>query len=103
LLSSFNPSVARAATSDQATPTPTPNPETEPQGARAVSKDIAGKGVANPTALTLSTSMMLRHLGLHSFSDRCVPRVLRRSGGALCAPCLSLEGGAAGRGLGLVD
>ena len=40
------------------------------QGARAVSNDIAGQGVANPTALTLSTSMMLRHLGLHSFSDR---------------------------------
>lgn len=40
------------------------------QGARAVSKDQAGKAVANPTALTLSTSMMLRHLGLHSFSDR---------------------------------
>lgn len=30
----------------------------------------AGKGIANPTALMLSTSMMLRHLQLHSFSDR---------------------------------
>ncbi|KAF8056351.1 IDH1 [Scenedesmus sp. PABB004] len=40
------------------------------QGARHVSKAIAGKGVANPTALLLSTSMMLRHLQLHSFSDR---------------------------------
>ena len=42
------------------------------QGARAVSNELAGRGVANPTALALSTSMMLRHLGLHSFSDRCV-------------------------------
>jgi len=40
------------------------------QGARHVSRAIAGKGVANPTALLLSTSMMLRHLQLHSFSDR---------------------------------
>lgn len=42
------------------------------QGARHVGKDIAGKGLANPTALMLSTSMMLRHLQLHSFSDRWV-------------------------------
>jgi isocitrate dehydrogenase (NAD+) len=40
------------------------------QGARHVAKDIAGKGIANPTALLLSASMMLRHLQLHSFSDR---------------------------------
>ncbi|KAI8474612.1 MAG: isocitrate dehydrogenase, NAD-dependent [Monoraphidium minutum] len=46
------------------------------QGARAVSSELAGKGVANPTALTLSTSMMLRHLGLHSFSDRLEAAVL---------------------------
>ncbi|GBF92681.1 hypothetical protein Rsub_05050 [Raphidocelis subcapitata] len=46
------------------------------QGARAVSNDLAGRGVANPTALTLSTSMMLRHLGLHSFSDRLEAAVL---------------------------
>ena len=46
------------------------------QGARAVSKDLAGQGVANPTALALSTSMMLRHLGLHSFSDRLEAAVL---------------------------
>ena len=36
-----------------------------------VSKKIAGQGIANPTALLLATSMMLRHLQLHSFSDRC--------------------------------
>lgn len=41
------------------------------QGARHVSKDVAGKGIANPTAVLLSASMMLRHLQLHSFSDRC--------------------------------
>eukprot|EP00878_Enallax_costatus_P008185 GHUV01008558.1.p1 GENE.GHUV01008558.1~~GHUV01008558.1.p1 ORF type:complete len:350 (+),score=79.36 GHUV01008558.1:142-1191(+) len=40
------------------------------QGARHVNKHIAGKGIANPTALLLATSMMLRHLQLHSFSDR---------------------------------
>jgi isocitrate dehydrogenase (NAD+) len=40
------------------------------QGARHVSKDVAGKGIANPTAVLLSASMMLRHLQLHSFSDR---------------------------------
>jgi isocitrate/isopropylmalate dehydrogenase len=27
--------------------------------------DITGKGLANPTALLLSSVMMLRHLGLH--------------------------------------
>lgn len=42
------------------------------QGARHVSKNIAGKGIANPTAVLLSASMMLRHLQLHSFSDRWV-------------------------------
>lgn len=40
------------------------------QGARHVAKDIVGKGIANPIALMLATSMMLRHLSLHSFSDR---------------------------------
>jgi isocitrate dehydrogenase (NAD+) len=40
------------------------------QGARHVGKDIAGHGIANPTALMLTCSMMLRHMMLHSFSDR---------------------------------
>ncbi|KAJ3255809.1 hypothetical protein HK103_006067 [Boothiomyces macroporosus] len=31
--------------------------------------DIAGKGVANPTALLLSSLMMLRHLGFHEKSE----------------------------------
>lgn len=30
--------------------------------------DITGKGLANPTALLLSSVMMLRHLGLHEKS-----------------------------------
>ena len=40
------------------------------QGARHVAKDIAGQGVANPTAALLAGAMMLRHLNLPDFSDR---------------------------------
>ncbi|KAI9887213.1 MAG: NAD-dependent isocitrate dehydrogenase [Watsoniomyces obsoletus] len=32
--------------------------------------DIAGKGLANPTALLLSSVMMLQHMGLNSHADR---------------------------------
>ncbi|KAK3936771.1 isocitrate dehydrogenase [NAD] subunit 2, mitochondrial [Diplogelasinospora grovesii] len=32
--------------------------------------DIAGKGLANPTALLLSSMMMLRHMGLNDYADR---------------------------------
>ncbi|KAF2456081.1 isocitrate dehydrogenase, NAD-dependent [Lineolata rhizophorae] len=32
--------------------------------------DIAGKGLANPTALLLSSIMMLQHMGLNEFADR---------------------------------
>ena len=32
--------------------------------------DIAGKNLANPTALLLSSLMMLRHMNLHDFADR---------------------------------
>jgi isocitrate dehydrogenase (NAD+) len=32
--------------------------------------DIAGKGVANPTALLLSALLMLRHIGEHDIADR---------------------------------
>ena len=42
------------------------------QGARHVGRDIAGKGIANPVATLLSTSMMFRHLNLPDFSDRSV-------------------------------
>ncbi|KAI0092844.1 hypothetical protein BDY19DRAFT_926675 [Irpex rosettiformis] len=32
--------------------------------------DIAGKGLANPTALLLSSMMMLRHMNLNSYADK---------------------------------
>ncbi len=41
------------------------------QGARHVAKDIAGRGIANPTAALLAGAMLLRHLNLPDFSDRC--------------------------------
>ena len=40
------------------------------QGARHVGREIEGKGVANPTAMLLSTVLLLRHAGLHSFANR---------------------------------
>ena len=46
------------------------------QGARHVAADIAGRGVANPTAGLLSTVMLLRHLNLPAFSDRLESAVL---------------------------
>ncbi|HMS55421.1 MAG TPA: isocitrate/isopropylmalate dehydrogenase family protein [Fimbriimonadaceae bacterium] len=55
--------------------------------------DIAGKGVANPTALLLSAVMMLRHLGHHEQADRIANSVLR-----VCSDgrCLTVDlGGAA--------
>jgi NAD-dependent isocitrate dehydrogenase len=39
--------------------------------------DIAGKGVANPTALLFSAVMMLRHLGKNDQADRIMNSVLR--------------------------
>jgi len=39
------------------------------QGTRHLAKDIAHKRIANPTAILLSSSMMLRHLGLPHFAD----------------------------------
>ena len=39
--------------------------------------DIAGKGIANPTALLFSAVMMLRHLGEHEKADRILNAVLR--------------------------
>lgn len=39
--------------------------------------DIAGKGVANPTALLLSAVMMLRYLGENEKADRIMNAVLR--------------------------
>jgi isocitrate dehydrogenase (NAD+) len=40
------------------------------QGARDVQKGLAGKSVANPTAMLLSTAMMFRHLGLEIYASR---------------------------------
>lgn len=39
--------------------------------------DIAGKDLANPTALLLSACMMLRHMKLHSHADRIQTAVLQ--------------------------
>ncbi|MBS1716394.1 MAG: isocitrate/isopropylmalate dehydrogenase family protein [Armatimonadetes bacterium] len=39
--------------------------------------DIAGLGVANPTALLMSATMMLRHLGEHEKADAIVNSVIR--------------------------
>ncbi|GLI59623.1 hypothetical protein VaNZ11_001489 [Volvox africanus] len=47
------------------------------QGARHVAKDLAGRGVANPTATLLSTAMMFRHLKLAGFADRLDAAVLQ--------------------------
>ncbi len=38
--------------------------------------DIAGKGLANPTALLLSSVMMLRHMGLNEYGDKIENAVL---------------------------
>ena len=38
-------------------------------GCRHVGRDIEGKNRANPTAMILSSVMMLRHLGLHRHAD----------------------------------
>ena len=39
--------------------------------------DIAGKGIANPTALLMSAVMMLRHIGERSLADKISRAVLR--------------------------
>lgn len=50
--------------------------------------DIAGKGVANPTAMVLSAVMMLRHLGENEKADRIENSVMR-----VCADgkCLTVD------------
>lgn len=40
-------------------------------------KDLAGKGVANPTAELLASCMMLRHLKLPNYADRLEGAVLK--------------------------
>lgn len=39
------------------------------QGCRHAGLDIAGQNVVNPAAILVSSSMMLRHLGLPNFAD----------------------------------
>jgi isocitrate dehydrogenase (NAD+) len=39
--------------------------------------DIAGKGIANPTALTFSGVLMLRHLGEDAAASRIIEAVFR--------------------------
>jgi isocitrate dehydrogenase (NAD+) len=46
--------------------------------------DIAGKGVANPSALLLSSLMMLRHLGENEKADRIQKAVLRVCNDGIC-------------------
>ena len=38
--------------------------------------DIAGKDLANPTALLLSSMMMLQHMGLHSHAEKITKAIL---------------------------
>lgn len=40
------------------------------QGARHIGMDIAGRDVANPTAIILAASMMLRHIQLPMHANR---------------------------------
>lgn len=50
-------------------------------GARHTGSDIEGKGVANPTAFIFSSTLLLRHLNLHSHADlisKAVKRVIRQ-------------------------
>ncbi len=46
--------------------------------------DIAGKGVANPTALLFSALMMLRHIGENEIADRVQKSVIRVCGDGKC-------------------
>lgn len=46
-------------------------------GTRHQAKDIRGKGIANPTAMILSSAMMLRHINLPHFAERIQNAVLK--------------------------
>jgi len=46
--------------------------------------DIAGKGIANPTALLMSATMMLHHLGHHEMANNISSSVLRVCGDGKC-------------------
>ncbi|CEH13161.1 mitochondrial nad-dependent isocitrate dehydrogenase subunit 1 precursor [Ceraceosorus bombacis] len=46
-------------------------------GCRHVAKDIMGKGTANPAAMLLSSTMMLRHLGLDAHANQIAESVYK--------------------------
>lgn len=54
--------------------------------------DIAGKNVANPTALLLSAAMMLRHIGMNQLGDKVQDACLqvRPHWGGGCSLCWCL-------------
>lgn len=45
------------------------------QGTRHAGLDIAGENKANPTAILLSSAMMLRHMNLPKFADKIINAV----------------------------
>eukprot|EP01026_Neomeris_dumetosa_P047466 TRINITY_DN40784_c1_g1_i1.p1 TRINITY_DN40784_c1_g1~~TRINITY_DN40784_c1_g1_i1.p1 ORF type:complete len:412 (+),score=40.34 TRINITY_DN40784_c1_g1_i1:183-1238(+) len=47
------------------------------QGARHTAREETGLGVSNPTAMLLSTAMMMRHLKWHDFSSRLENAVMQ--------------------------
>lgn len=54
--------------------------------------DIAGKGLANPTALLLSSIMMLQHMGLHEYAGKIQSAIFKvlAEGKVRYLPLLSL-------------
>lgn len=54
--------------------------------------DIAGKNLANPTALLLSSCMMLRHLGMLEEAQRVERAVLKTIGGKRTVKTMDLGG-----------
>eukprot|EP01023_Acetabularia_acetabulum_P047902 TRINITY_DN5051_c0_g1_i7.p2 TRINITY_DN5051_c0_g1~~TRINITY_DN5051_c0_g1_i7.p2 ORF type:complete len:244 (+),score=37.80 TRINITY_DN5051_c0_g1_i7:586-1317(+) len=47
------------------------------QGARHVARESSGQGIQNPTAMLLSTSMMMRHLKWYDFGSRLEKAVMQ--------------------------
>ena len=58
--------------------------------------DIAGKGIANPTALLLAAAMMLDHCKLPDSRRACAGRSTPRSTSTRCAPATSAAAPAPG-------
>lgn len=54
--------------------------------------DIAGKGLANPTALLLSSIMMLQHMGLYEHADKIQAAIFKTlAEGKVCPMCVSYQ------------